>query len=208
MKSLVRFASLLSLLLLIGASASATTLTLTDCDSQGCAGSDVSLTVDSAGGGNWNITLTLDSTGYFGSEDGVVQAGFKAIGGIDDSDVTLVSFSDGSWSAAKVAGINGGGGALCDGANEPDFVCTSGYANIETDKVYTWNFYVTGGTLLDVDSWAIKFQYCDQGDTDCKGHVLSAHSTGEPGNPVPEPSAALVFSGGLLAAATKLRRRR
>jgi len=207
MKSLVRHLALLSVLLLAG-SAGATTLTLDNCDAYGCAGSDVFLTVDSDGSGNWNITLGLDSTGYYGTQNGVVQAGFKAIGGISDADVTLVSFSDGSWSAAKVAGINGNGGALCDGPSDPDFVCTSGYANIETNKVYTWNFYVTGGTLLDVDSWAIKFQYCDQGDTDCKGHVLSAHSTGEPGNPVPEPSAALVFGGGLLAAATRLRRRR
>ena len=201
MKSSGARALLLTFFLLIGASASATTLSLTDCDSQGCAGSDVFLNVESAGGGDWNITLSLDSTGYFGSEDGVVQAGFKAIGGITDADVSLVSFSDGSWSTAKVAGINGGGGALCDGSNEPDFVCTSGYANIETNKTYTWTFFVEGGTLLD--EWTIKFQYCDAGDANCKGHLISA-----PGVPVPEPSAALVFAAGLLAAAPKLRRRR
>jgi hypothetical protein len=205
MKSFSRQALLLTLfLLLIGASASATSLSLTDCDSQGCAGSDVFLNVEANGTG-WDITLSLDSTGYFGAEDGVVQAGFKAISGIGDADVSLVSFSDGSWSAAKVAGINGGGGALCDGSSEPDFVCTSGYANIETNKVYTWTYFVEGGTLLDVSSWAIKFQYCDQNDTNCKGKVLSAHSTG---TPVPEPSAALVFAAGLLVAAPQLRRRR
>ena len=208
MKSSTAHALLLTLFLLIGTSASATTLSLTDCDSQGCAGSDVSLTVESAGSGNWNITLSLDSTGYYGQEDGVVQAGFKAISGISSNDVTLVSFSDGSWSDPKVAGINGGGGTLCDGANEPDFVCTSGYANIETNKTYTWTFFVEGGTLLDTSSWAIKFQYCDQTDTDCKGHLLSAHSEGTPGTPVPEPSAALVFGGALLVVAPKLRRRR
>jgi hypothetical protein len=207
MKSSAARALLLTFFLLIGASASATTLSLTDCDSQGCAGSDVFLNVESAGGGDWNITLSLDSTGYFGSEDGVVQAGFKAISGIDDSDVTLVSFSDGSWSDAKVAGINGGGGALCDGSNEPDFVCTSGYANIETNKTYTWTFFVEGGTLLDTSSWAIKFQYCNEGDTDCNGKVLSAHSN-DPGTPVPEPSAALVFAGALLIVAPTIRRLR
>lgn len=203
MKTLIQHALLLSLLLLGAASASATTLSLTDCDAYGCAGSDVFLTVNSDGSGNWNIQLGLDSTGYNGNLDGVVQAGFKAVSGINNSDVTLLSFSDGSWSAAKVAGINGGGGPLCDGPGEPDFVCTSGYANVETNKVYTWNFFVEGGTLLDVGNWTIKFQYCDQGDTDCQGHLISA-----PGNAVPEPSAALVFAGGLLAAATRLRRRR
>jgi hypothetical protein len=204
MKSLIRHGLLLSLLLLGAASASATTLSLTDCDAYGCAGSDVFLTVDSDGSGNWNITLGLDSTGYTGTLDGVVQAGFKAIGGITDADVTLVSYSDGNWPKTSVSGINGNGGALCDGPSDPDFVCSSGYANIETDKVYTWTYFVEGGTLLD--TWSIKFQYCDQGDTNCKGHLISAPGT--PGTPVPEPSAALVFAGGLLAAAARLRRRR
>lgn len=204
MKSLIRHGLLLSLLLLGAASASATTLSLTDCDAYGCAGSDVFLTVDSDGSGNWNITLGLDSTGYTGTLDGVVQAGFKAIGGITDADVTLVSYSDGNWPKTSVSGINGNGGALCDGPSDPDFVCSSGDANIETDKVYTWTYFVEGGTLLD--TWSIKFQYCDQGDTNCKGHLISAPGT--PGTPVPEPSAALVFAGGLLAAAARLRRRR
>jgi hypothetical protein len=203
MKSFLTCAALLTLLLFTGASAQATTLSLTDCDAYGCSGSDVFLTVEEVSGG-YNVILSIDTTDYTGTEDGVVQAGFKAIGGISDDDVTLVSFTDGSWSDATVAGINGGGGALCDGAEDPDFVCTSGYANIETDKIYTWTFFVEGGTLLD--EWTIKFQYCNEGDTDCKGRLISA--PGDPGNPVPEPSAALVFAAGLLAAAPKLRRRR
>jgi hypothetical protein len=147
MKAILTTCAALTLLLFAGVSAQATTLSLTDCDAYGCAGSDVFLTVEDAGSGNWNITLSIDTTGYTGSEDGVVQAGFKAITGM--SDVTLVSFTDGSWSAATIAGINGGGGALCDGPNEPDFVCTSGYANIEANKTYTWTFFVEGGTVLD-----------------------------------------------------------
>jgi hypothetical protein len=199
----LRFVLLSLFLLLIATSAGATQLSLTDCDAQGCEGSDVFLNVESAGGGNWNITLGLDSTGYFGSNDGVVQAGFKAISGA--TSVSLISASDGTWSAAKFAGINSNG--LCSGGSEPDFACTSGYANIETDNVYTWNFFVEGGTVLDVSSWAIKFQYCDSTDEVCKGHLLSAHST-SPGTPVPEPSAALVFAGALLVIAPRLRRRR
>ena len=201
MKTLWIHLGLLTALLLPGTSASAATINLTDCDSMGCAGSTVSLTVVDGGAGTWDVTLTLDSTGYYGSEDGVVQAGFKAVTGA--TAVTLDSYSDGTWSTAKFAGITSNG--LCAGPGEPDFGCTSGYANIETNKVYTWNFTVTGGTLLDTSDWAIKFQYCDQGNESCKGHILSAH---DPGNPVPEPSAALVFAAGLLAAAPKLRRRR
>jgi len=204
MKSFVRHALLLGLFLSIGGSAKATSLSLTDCDSQGCEGSDVFLNVESAGGGNWNVTLTLDSTGYYGPKDGVVQAGFKAIEGA--TSISLISASDGNWSAAKFAGISSNG--LCAGPGEPDFGCTRGYADIETKKTYTWNFLAEGGTMLDTSSWAIKFQYCDQSDTTCKGHIVSAHSDGTPGNPVPEPSAALVFTAGLLIAAPKLRRRR
>ena len=203
MKTLPIQFGLLTALLLLGTSVSAATINLTDCDSMGCAGSTVSLTAVDGGAGTWDVTLTLDSTGYFGSEDGVVQAGFKAITGA--TAVTLDSYSDGTWSTAKFAGINSNG--LCAGPGEPDFGCTSGYANIETNKVYTWNFTVTGGTLLDTSSWAIKFQYCDEGDESCKGKILSAHAT-DPGNPVPEPSAALVFAAGLLIARPLLRRKR
>jgi hypothetical protein len=201
MKTLSIQFGLLTTLLLLATSAGAATITLDDCDSMGCAGSTVGLTVVDGGAGTWDVTLTLDSTGYFGAEDGVVQAGFKAISGA--SAVTLDSYSDGTWSTAKFAGISSN--SLCAGPGEPDFGCTSGYANIETDKVYTWNFTVTGGTLLDTSDWAIKFQYCDQSETSCKGHILSAH---EPGNPVPEPSAALVFAVGLLVARPLLRHRR
>jgi len=203
MQSFARLTVLLSVLLLAG-SVSALTLNLNDCDSQGCAGSDVSLDVIDNGNGTFNVTLGLDSTGYTNGaqQDGVVQAGFKAIQ--DATSVQLLSASDGTWSAATLAGISSSG--LCAGGASSDFVCTSGYANIETNKTYTWNFLVTGGTQLDINSWAIKFQYCDSTDEECKGHLLSAHSTASP--PVPEPSAALVFAGGMLIAATKLRRRR
>ena len=210
MKTLIRHGLVLSLLLLGAASASALTLSLNDCDLQGCAGSDVKLDVNQVNANTWNITLTLDSTGYTrgDQEDGVVQAGFKAIGGV--SAVSFDSsnpFSDGAWADPKLAGINGNGGPLCDGPGEADFICSSGYANIETNKVYTWNFIVQGSTQLDINDWAIKFQYCDSTDSDCKGQLLSAHLESE-SPAVPEPSAALVFAGGLLAAATQLRRRR
>jgi len=203
MKSVALPALLLPLFLSMGTAARATSLYLTDCDSQGCQGSDVFLNVESAGGGNWNVRLTLDSTGYNGPQDGVVQAGFKAISGA--TQVQLTNSSDGTWSNAKFAGISSNG--LCDGPGEPGFGCTSGYANIETKKTYTWDFVVEGGTLLDVSSWSIKFQYCNQSDDTCKGPLLSAHSE-SPGNPAPEPSAALVFAAGLLIASPVLRRRR
>ena len=203
MKSFARLTCLLSMMLL-ATSASAATLTLDDCDSFGCQGSSVFLDVEDAGGGNFNVILGIDTTNYTGTLDGVVQAGFKAIEGA--TKVTLVSFDSGSWSAAKFAGINSNG--LCVGPGEPDFVCTSGYTNIlDTKGEYTWTFLVEGGTVID--EWSIKFQYCDEDADRCNGKIISAPGTpGDPGTPVPEPSAALVFAGGMLIAATKLRRRR
>jgi len=212
MKSFATQTLLLMLFLLMGASASATTtgLILENCDAFGCEGSSVSLTVEELDGGNFNVILSIDTTSYDGPEPGIVQAGFKAIEGADD--VTLVSFDDGSWSDANTyfAGINSSGS--CAGGPDPDFVCSSGYTNIDKnfqgDGIYTWTYYVEGGTLLD--EFTIKFQY---------GHVLdpsnpkdknSGHLISAPGNsvPVPEPSAALVFAGALLIVAPKLRRLR
>jgi hypothetical protein len=186
-------------LLLIGGAAPAATLNLDNCDAFGCQGSSVFLTVEDAGGGNWDVTLGLDSTGYTGTKTGVVQAGFKAISGFDD--VTLDSFSDGAWAPAKGAGINSSG--LCAGGSSSQFVCTSGYANILTDDVYTWNFTVEGGSVLD--EWTIKFQYGNATGVN-NGQLISA--PGRPGPPIPEPTAALVFAAGLLVARPYLRRRR
>ncbi len=188
--------TLLLALLSIGASASAATITLENCAS--CQGSTVSLSVDPAGGGNWDVTLTLDTTNYDGSPDGVVQAGFKAISGITNSDISLTASPDASWSDPKLAGISANG--LCTGAGEADFVCTAGYTDVTANPaIYTWGFTVEGGALLT--EWSIKFQYCDSGDESCRGNIIS-----EPGILVPEPSAALVFAVGLLIAASHRRR--
>ena len=207
MKSFNRLTVLLSVLLL-ASSASALQLAINaaacDAANMGCSGSDVSLDVVDNNNGTFNVTLSLDSTGYTkgADQDGVVQAGFKAI---QNSTSATVTPSDGTWSLPSLAGISSSG--LCAGGASSDFICTSGYANIETNKTYTWDFVVTGGTMLDISSWAIKFQYCDSTTAagECRGKILSAHSTDSP--PVPEPSAALVFAGGMLIAATKLRRR-
>ena len=46
-----------------------------------------------------------------------------------------------------------------------------GHANVESDGVHTWHYFVEGGSLLDVSSRAIKFQYCDDGNATCRGHI-------------------------------------
>ncbi len=189
----------LSFVLFLCSAANALILDLDDCNSFGCQGSDVSLQVTAAGGGDWNVILKLDSTGYTGTKSGVVQAGFKAIAGA--SVVSLVSYSDGSWSTAKKAGVSSSG--ACAGPSSSDFVCTSGYANIQTDKEYSWNFLVKGGSVLD--EWTIKFQYGNATGTN-NGNLISAPGVPtEPGSPAPEPSAALLFAAGLLIAGARRR---
>ena len=184
---------------LLGGAAHATTLQLSDCDAFGCQGSSISLDVVSAGGGDWDVTLAIDSTNYNGSKSGVVQAGFKAIEGF--SDVTLVSYTDGSWSAAVEGGVSSN--ALCAPNDNSDFACTSGYADVASDTSSTWVFKVAGGTVLP--EWTIKFQYGDEQPptNGYRGNLISA-----PGTPVPEPSAALVFAAGLLVASRGARRTR
>ncbi len=188
--------------LLLAASANALSLQLDSCDSFGCQGSSISLDVSSDGAGGWDVTLGIDSTNYTGSKTGVVQAGFKAIQDFDGVD--LVSATDGAWSPATASGVSSSG--LCSGSSNSDFVCTSGYADVQSDLSSSWVFHVAGGTLLPVDDWTIKFQY---GDTTpgpngrYNGNLISA-----PGSAIPEPSAAVVFGAGLLVAGTRLRRTR
>ncbi len=195
MRSLAVTAALVAFAL-AGSSASAESFSLEDCDAFGCEGSSIFLNVESDGSGNWNVLLGIDTTNYTGNADGIVQAGFKAINDADD--VTLVSFTDGTWADPIFGSVSSSG--LCAGPSSSDFVCTSGYVNIVDDPgIDTWAFFVEGGTLIE--QWTIKFQYCDEGNTRCRGHLISAPSV-----PVPEPSAALVFAAGLLIAASQRRR--
>ena len=213
MKSFTLHALLLTLfLLLIGASSQATTLDLDNCAS--CEGSDVSLDITTSdGGATYDVILTLDSTNYTGAGDSIVQAGFKAFDGLTADDITLVSVTSGSWSDPVLSGISSSG--FCDGSGEPGFVCTTGESNIVSDPgEYVFTFKVDGTNVTLLEEWSIKFQYCNStayagGEGDCNGAIISEPGIpGGPGNPVPEPSAALVFAAGLLAAAPKLRRRR
>jgi hypothetical protein len=214
MKSLMRHAALLTLfLLLIGTAAQATTLSLDNCAS--CEGSDVSLDITTSdGGATYDVILTLDTTNYTGPSDSIVQAGFKAFDGISADDVLLVSVTSGTWSDPVLSGIGSSG--FCDGSGDAGFVCTTGESNIVSDPgEYVFTFKVDGTNATLLSEWSIKFQYCDSADYDggtgdCNGHVISEPGVPgkDPGAPVPEPSAALVFAVGLLVARTKLRRQR
>jgi hypothetical protein len=212
MKPLVHFAALLTMFLLLtgSTSAQATTFSLDDCAS--CAGSDVSLAITTSdGGATYDVVLTLDSTDYTGSQDSIVQAGFKAFDGLTADDILAFSFSDGTWSDPELAGISADG--FCSGGGDPGFVCSTGEANIVNDPgVYTFTYKIDGSNVTLLSNWSIKFQYCDSADYDggsgdCNGHIISEDGSAG-GPPVPEPSAALVFAVGLLVARRKLRARR
>ncbi len=214
MKSFTLHALLLTLfLLVIGASAQATSLNLENCAS--CSGSDVSLTITTTdGGATYDVVLKLDSTNYDGSGgDSIVQAGFKAFDGLTADDFLAFSASSGSWTEPELAGVSADG--FCTGGGEPGFVCSTGEANVVNDPgEYIFTYKIDGTNVTLLEEWSIKFQYCNSaayagGAGDCNGAIISEPGIpGGPGNPVPEPSAALVFTAGLLAAAPKLRRRR
>lgn len=196
----LRAASLAALVALFASPAFATTsLVLDDCDAFGCRGSSISLEASTTSTG-YEITLTLDSTGYDEVRDGVNQAGFKAIQGF--TSVSLLSAPTAGWSNPIVAPINSNGDVCATSPSTSDHVCTAGFVDVIADGPYTWVFQVVGGTLLPTSDWHIGFQYAD-GPGPARGKIISAS-----GPPVPEPSAALVFAAGLGAVGLRIGRRR
>jgi hypothetical protein len=191
--------------LLAASGAQALTVGGASCGS--CQGSEITLDIVD-NGGTFDVTMILDSTNFNEIREGVVQMGFGGIMGW--TSVSLVSSPASSsiaWSNPVEANINSSG--LCTNGGSTGKVCTTGFTDITTDDTYVWEFLVTGGTLKDESEWHIGGQYGDLSDLldidlkTPKGKVISESG----GSAVPEPSAALVFTAGMLIVATRTRRR-
>ncbi len=198
LQSLVAGLALLSL----AGGAQALTIDLPDpCET--CRGLTGSLEIVDLGG-SFSVTLTLNSDGYTGGATriGINQVGFGGIGGW--SSVSLVSspitattaFSD---PVEAVTAAN----SLCAVGTSSDKVCTHGFVTITGGGDFVWEFNVVGGTLKDTP-WHIGAQFANQaGPT--QGWILSEE--GPSSSPIPEPTAALLFGVGMLAAARSGNRR-
>lgn len=168
-----------------------TEVALDDCDAAGCEGSGLFLSVEDEGG-TWLVTYTIDTDGYTGNRDGFNQIGFLAIK--DWTSVALVSADPdlASWSDPIEAPVNSN--SLCSNTNgDSDKVCIYGFVDITGGGEYTWQFRVTGGTLLETTDWHLGGQYANNANA-TSGKIISA----DVGALVPEPSAALLFGVGVL----------
>jgi hypothetical protein len=198
-----------SMLALVGFSGSAQALqfaelTLDDCDSMGCDGSTLYLSVQEEAGGSFFVTYTINTDGYTGSKAGFNQIGFKAIGGWTSGSVLsspVGSVTD--WNPVFESPI--ASNSLCDKTNgNTDKVCVAGFVDITSGGDYTWTFRIDDGTLItDTSEWHLGAQYAD-GRFRSAGSLLSAEG-GTP--PVPEPTAALLFGLGALLVTRSVRRR-
>lgn len=172
-----------------------------------CRGLTGSLEINDLGG-SFSVKLTLNSDGYTGADgdkprSGINQVGFGGLGGW--SDVSLVSspitattaFSDPVPSPISAAGLcapeNAGGGK----------VCTHGFVDITGGGDFVWEFNVVGGTLKETP-WHIGAQFANSAEA-ARGWILS--EDGSASSPIPEPTAALLFGAGVLAASRSGRRR-
>jgi hypothetical protein len=198
-----------SMLALVGFAGSAQALqfaelTLDDCDSMGCEGSTLYLSVQEEAGGSFFVTYTINTDGYTGSKAGFNQIGFKAIDGWTSGSVLsspVGSVTD--WNPVFESPI--ASNSLCDKTNgNTDKVCVAGFVNIQGGGDNTWTFRIDDGTLItDTSEWHLGAQYAD-GRFRSAGSIISAEG-GTP--PVPEPTAALLFGLGALLVTRSVRRR-
>jgi len=191
---------LLATLALAGAAQAGaiTSITIDDCDADGCRGSTLMLSVEDNMDGTWTVLQSIDSTDFDEVRLGLNQVGFKAIKDWTSADLVMAptaGWLDPALEAATSANN------LCKNGTSSDKVCTYGFTDITTDDTYTWEFLVTGGTLLDTADWHWGGQYANQaGPT--SGKIISASLP-----PVPEPNAAILFGLGALIVGAGLRRR-
>ncbi len=212
-------------LLLVGFAGSAQAallaeLSLNDCDSMGCEGSTLYLSVEDAVGyedygytEGFIITYTINVENYTGEMDGFNQIGFKVIQDWTYAEVLTAPVgsitndwpyeNDVPWNPVYEAPINSN--SLCDNTQgNTSKVCIAGFVDI-TDPLanggsyeYTWTFYIADGTLMDTTEWHLGAQYAS-GRWRSAGHIISAQ--------VPEPTAAVLFGLGAILVTRRARRR-
>jgi hypothetical protein len=181
----------------------------------GCEGSTLFLSVDDNGGsGSWLVTYTINTEYYTGDELGMNQVGFKVIQGWTSAEV--ITSPPGSmtnpvpydglvpWNPVSEAPVHAN--SLCEpGPGGTDKVCAAGFVNVKSvGGDYTWVFLIEGGTLItDTSEWHFGGQYAD-GRLLSPGHIISTDGGAQP---VPEPTAAVLFGLGALLVTRSVRRR-
>lgn len=190
----IRRTSLALFALVLGTLFTAETRALTiDCATVGCIGGVYTLDVAETAPNLYLATYTIDTTGVF-SVGATTLADINIKVANAYLTPTILSGPSGTVGAGP---LNGGG---CGGGND-SFICSDLSPDLAVGGVYTWKIQFGATSLIDVGEWHVGARYTAPGKE--KGWVISEIS---PVNPVPEPSAALVFGFGMLVAGRVVKR--
>ncbi len=158
-----------------------------DCATAGCIGGIYTLNVSETAPDLYLATYTIDTSVPFSvAATTLVDINIKVANNYLNP--TILSGPAGIVGAGP---LTGGG---CGGGNA-SFICADLSPNLALGGVYTWQIQFGASSLIAVDEWHVGARYTAPGKE--KGWVIS-ETAGT--NPVPEPSAALVFGFGMLVA--------
>ncbi len=162
-------------------------------------GTTGSLTITETGTNTYDVVWAMnfnDYEGGVGDHQYLTHIAFKAF-----SDISSVTLDSITWTslvsgtALYPANVNNGG---CDAGSSAGMVCVELDPHVDATNggELLANFTVVGDLMLD--EWSYRGKFGPE-----NGWVISESAT-----PIPEPSAALVFALGMVAASTRMRARR